>query len=118
MLYCNLQVLGLLCTEIAVQEHFALPKYDFWRDFRGGAKKFSRLGITRHILRPLINYGIIRPLPRPPSRLEGCPLHIPHPSRRLWHLDPGALGPRAWSPTFQTKVTPLAGPQASHQLNH
>jgi len=25
--------------------------------------------------------------------------------------------PRAWSPTFQTKVTPLAGPQASHQLN-
>jgi len=33
----------LLCTEIAVQEDFApSPQYDFWRDLRGGLKKFLR----------------------------------------------------------------------------
>jgi len=49
---------------------------------------------------------------------EGCPLSIPHPYRRLRHLDPRwlrcfELGP----PTFQTKITPLSKPQSSHQLN-
>jgi len=35
--YCNLQV--LLCTEIAVQEDFSTPTYDFWKDLgKGGAK--------------------------------------------------------------------------------
>ena len=29
----------------------------------------------------------------------------------------GALGASSLPPTFQTKVSPLAGPQASHQLN-
>jgi len=53
---------------------------------------------------------MIRPLPKT--------LPIPHPSRCHWRLDPRhlrchELGP----PTFQTKVMPLAGPQASHQLN-
>jgi len=42
----------------------------------GGAKKFSRLAIAHHIYDPLINYYIIRPLPRPPSQLERVsPLH-------------------------------------------
>ena len=53
MLYFNLQV--LLCTEIAVPEHFAPPQ--LWLlEGPQGAKKISTLTIARHILRPLINY--------------------------------------------------------------
>ena len=51
MLYCNLQM--LLCTEIAVQEDFVPSNMT-----SGGTsgvtakKKFSRLAIARHVLRP------------------------------------------------------------------
>jgi len=45
-------------------------------------------------------------------------LPIPHPSRCHWRLDPRHLRCHGLgSPTFQTKVMPLAGTQASHQPN-
>jgi len=45
-----------------------------------------------------------------PSWLRGCPLRIPHPSRRLRHLASWRLRCLEFGhPTFQTKVTPLAG---------
>ena len=43
---------------------------------------------------------------------SSAPLSMPSASRSLV-----PQVPRAWPPTFQTKVTPLAGPQASYQLN-
>jgi len=64
MLYCNLQV--FFCTEIAVEKHFDPPKCDFWTGL-GASKKFSRLAIAHHILRPLINYAVIRPLTLHPN---------------------------------------------------
>ena len=73
------------CKEIC------LPKYDFRKDLRGWLKIFSRLAVARYILHHLRNYHIIRPLPQTPSRWEACPLPIPHPSRRLQHLDPRCL---------------------------
>ena len=84
-----------------------------------GLKKFSRLTIVRHILRPshkLWYYSTTTPDPL--VGWEGCPLPIPHPSRRLRHLDPRRLRClELSSPTFQTKVTPLAGPQACHSCS-
>jgi len=83
------------------------------------AKKFSRLAIARHILRPLRNYHIPPPLQTLDQELVGRRV----PSPFLTPLDAfsisilGALGASGLAPTFQTKVTPLAGPQASRQLN-
>ena len=54
----------------------------------------------------------------PHSRLGG--VSPPHSSSHSTPSTSRSLAPyvpRAWSPTFQTKVTPLAGPQASHLLN-
>jgi len=117
MFYCNLRVLQ--CTEIAVQEDFASPNMTSGGTSRG-SKKISRLAIARHIL--LLPHKLwynSTTAPDPVVGREGCPLPlISHLSGRLWHLNPWRLrclelGP----PTFQTKVRPLAGPQASHQLN-
>jgi len=105
--------IGPPCTEIAVQEDFVPSNMTSGGTSvrtGGGLKKFSTLAIARHILRPLVNYDMIRPLPKT--------LPIPHPSRCHWRLDPRRLRcHELGSPTFQTKVMPLAGPQASHQLN-
>jgi len=62
MLHCHLQV--LLCTEIALQEDS--PLISLLKETRegGGLKKFSRLAIAGHILRPLINYDVIQALPQ------------------------------------------------------
>jgi len=118
MFYCNLRVLQY--TEIAVQEDFASPNMTSGGTSRGGAKKFSMLAIARHILLlPHKLWHNSTTAPDPIVGQEGCPLApIAHLSRRLRHLDPRRLrclelGP----PTFQANVTPLAGPQASHQLN-
>jgi len=118
MLYCNLRV--LLCTKIAVQEEdFAFPNMTSGGTSRGGAKKISRLAIAAIFYFSLINYDIIQQVPQTLSRPEGMTpsshsssLSTPSASRS-WRLRCLELGP----PTFQTKVTPLAGPQASHQLN-
>jgi len=56
-----LQFASVFCTEIEVEKHFDPPRYDFWRGL-GGLTKFSRLAIARHILGPLMNYAVIRPL--------------------------------------------------------
>ena len=111
MFYCNLRVLQ--CTEIAVQEDFACPKYDFWRNrFKGGAKNFLGSLSLAIFYVPLIHYYIIRPLPQTPqSAGRGVPpLH--HPSRRLRHLDPWHLrclefGP----PLFRPKLCRWLGPR-------
>jgi len=110
----------LLCTGVTVYDFAPSPNMTSGGN-SGGTKKFSRLAIARHILHPLIRYDIIRALPRALVGWDGCPspFLIPlDPSRRLRHLDPRRLrclelGP----PTFQTKVTPLAVTQSSHQLN-
>jgi len=72
---------------------FCLPKYDFWRDLKGGAKKFTRLAIACHIL--LLPHKLwynSTTAPDPVVSREGCPLApIAHLSWRLWHLDPWRL---------------------------
>ena len=74
MLHCYLQV--LLCTEIAVQEDFAPSKYDWLLEgsHKEGLKKFSRLSIARHILRPshTLVYNLTTTLD-PLVGWEGCP---------------------------------------------
>ena len=114
MHYCNLQL--LLCTEITAQEDFAPPQigYDFWRDLEGGAKKNFLGSLSLAIFYvPIINYDIIRPMPQTPSRLGGCPLHIPHPSRRLRHLAPRRLIGASSLVTllFRPKLRPWLGPR-------
>jgi len=109
MLYCNLQV--LLCGEIAAQDFATPPNMTSGGTSGGGAKKFYRLAIARHILH--LSHTLWYNSTTAPDGLlvgsEWCPIPIPLPARRLWHLDPRRLrclklGP----PTFQTKVTPLA----------
>ena len=60
MLYCNLQV--FFCTEIAVEKHFDPRNVTSGGASGGGLNRFSRLAIARHILGPLVNYAVIRPL--------------------------------------------------------
>jgi len=111
MLYCNLQV--LLCAEIVVQEDFAPPKYDLWRD---GAKKFSVLAIARHILCP--QHKIWYNLTTAPDHLSGLP--IPHPSWRHRHLNSRrrrCLEARAWSSHFSDPSYAPGWAQASHHIN-
>ena len=102
MLYCNLQV--FFCTEITVEKHFDAPKCDFWRGL-GGHKKISRLAIARLILRPLINYTVIRPL------LSGCWLNNRHPVCKTCVIngsrlgDPGQPGEISWKIGILDKKT-------------
>jgi len=117
MLYCTfaVPVLTLQCKKILPPQIWLLEGP------QGVAKNFlGSLSLAIFYI-PVINYHIIWPLPlqTPYCWLRG-PMSPPilHPAWRLWHLDPWCprcleLGP----PTFQTKVTPMAGPQASHQLN-
>jgi len=50
-----------------VQEDFASPKYDFWRDLKGGAKKILLRSLALAIFYfSLINYDITRRLHQTP----------------------------------------------------
>jgi len=71
MLHCHLQV--LLCSEIALQEDS--PQISLLEELGGGAKKFSGLSIARHILRLLVNYDVIQPLPQISSAVCVSPTH-------------------------------------------
>jgi len=101
---------------------FCLPQIWLLEGPQGGLKNFLGSLSLAIFYFSLINYDIIRRLPQTPYGLgrEGCPLApIPHPSRRLRHLDPRRLRClELGTPHFSYQITPLAGPQLNPALCH